>query len=94
MLLLYLPAFAYVATKMSFSLADSRGNVSIISCVVPGNQGIPWISGILSSPFLSSAIYHKCINNCKLILKAEHFNNGDTLLSQGSNDRMAGSGSP
>lgn len=38
---LYLPAFVYVATKMSFCLAESRGNMSIISCVVPGNQGIP-----------------------------------------------------
>ena len=66
-LLLHLPAFAYVTTKMSFSLANSRGNVSIISGVVPGNQGIPWISGILSFAFLSSAIYHKYIrNNCKL----------------------------
>ena len=90
---LYLPAFVYVATKMSFCLAESRGNVSIISCVVPGNQGIPWISGILGSSFLSSVIYHKCINNCKLIL-TELFNNGRTLLSQGSNGRMAGSGSP
>ena len=79
---------------MSFCLANSRGNVSTISCVVSGNQGIPWISGILGSSFLSSAIYYKYINNVKLILTAEHFSNGRTLLSQGSIHRMAGSGSP